>query len=99
MHPNASRRVPVALDVIPFSAPPGDLAWVCCPRCGKSLELQQPIIDEPDRLLGVCKECERWVLIELGVDCPEATMVLLPERGWGLTVPLTYDKDGQSTSE
>jgi hypothetical protein len=84
MHPNAPRRVPAVLDVIPFSAPEGDLAWVRCADCRKSLELSQPDGDFPERLLGVCTSCRRWALVELAADEAEAVMVLLPEGGWGL---------------
>ena len=85
MHPNATRRVPAVLHVIPFSLPPGDLAWVRCTTCSTSLDLHQPANDFPDRLLGVCKSCGRWSLIELVSDKPEAVMILLPEGGWALT--------------
>jgi hypothetical protein len=84
MHPNAPRHVPAVLDVIPFSAPSGELAWVHCIKCNTSLDLLQPATDFPDRLLGVCKSCGRWALIELVPDEPEAVMILLPEGGWAL---------------
>jgi hypothetical protein len=84
MHPNAPRRVPAVLDVIPFPAPPGDLAWFRCADCSTSLELHQPDNEFPDRLLGVCKSCRRWTLIELAPDGPGAVMALLPEGGWAL---------------
>jgi hypothetical protein len=84
MHPNAPRRVLTVLDVILFSAPQGDLAWVRCANCRKSLDLSQPDGDFPERLLGVCTSCRRWALIELAADETDGVMILLPEGGWGL---------------
>ena len=84
MHPNAPRRVPTALDVIPFSTPSGDLAWVRCIKCSESLDLHQPESDFPDRLLGVCKSCRCWLLVELVPNKPEAVLILLPDGEWVL---------------
>ena len=38
-----------------------------CPSCGDLLTLHQPEADQPDELLGVCRECNGWHLIVPGV--------------------------------
>jgi len=93
MHPNSPLRVPAVLDVYPFSEPPGDLAWVRCVNCSESLTLHQPDLDSPDQLLGVCGACKRWVLIELVPDQPEAVMVPLPKKGWGVAASKSLQLD------
>ncbi len=37
-----------------------------CPDCGNPLDLHQPDPFSPDRILGVCPNCGRWVLIDVG---------------------------------
>jgi hypothetical protein len=39
-----------------------------CPRCRQSLELHQPDVELPDRLLGTCFHCRTWALLEVGVE-------------------------------
>lgn len=70
-------RVPITPDSIP------DLS---CPACGGPIDLLQPDITQPDRLLGVCLECETWTLITIPPDGQEVLLALLP-RGdvlWSL---------------
>ncbi|MDX2037991.1 MAG: zinc ribbon domain-containing protein [Isosphaeraceae bacterium] len=35
-----------------------------CPCCGGELDLHQPDIDSPHRMLGTCGHCAQWVVIE-----------------------------------
>jgi hypothetical protein len=76
------RRVPVALDVIPFASPDGSLAWVECLDCREPLGLHQPDDHCPDRLLGICEACRRWFLLLMSPEESLATMVILPEAEW-----------------
>ena len=82
-HPKAPPRTVVAnLDIIPFAAPPGALAWVACAACSEPLGLHQPDPQAPDRLLGICQACNGWFLIEMLPEPAEAMMILLPKSDW-----------------
>jgi hypothetical protein len=48
-----------------------------CPRCCVPLALDQPDVDRPDRMLGVCYECEAWYLLDLTAEL----MAELPDLG------------------
>jgi hypothetical protein len=56
-----------------------------CLRCGGPLELHQPVIEEPDRLIGICLECRgvrsSWHVIDLppSGESGGAVIVLLPD--------------------
>ena len=39
-----------------------------CSRCLQEMELHQPDVDQPDRLLGICPECGDWVMIDYESD-------------------------------
>ena len=34
-----------------------------CPGCGGDIELHQPDIELPNRLLGTCQDCKTWYLL------------------------------------
>lgn len=57
-----------------------------CMSCVCSLELHQPDPRFPDRLLGVCPDCQRWHILDLIPDEDEAVMVSLPETGLFLKI-------------
>jgi hypothetical protein len=68
--------VQVTLGLAPLLASRGTgPRFVGCPRCGHFLTLHQPVMDEPDRTIGTCDDCEGWFLIgdKAGV------MILLPD--------------------
>lgn len=35
-----------------------------CPGCGSALDLHQPDIELPERLLGVCESCKGWYVLD-----------------------------------
>jgi hypothetical protein len=61
----------VALDLTRFD----DLSRVRCSRCQSSLDLHQPDVERPERLLGMCEDCRSWFL--MAID--EGFMIRLPE--------------------
>ena len=42
--------------------------FVECPTCRTPLELHQPDIEQPDRLLGICRNCHGWALVQSEPD-------------------------------
>jgi hypothetical protein len=40
-----------------------DLSRIACPSCGKRLNLHQPDVHLPDRMLGTCSKCQQWYVI------------------------------------
>jgi hypothetical protein len=82
MFSQAPRRVVAQLDVIPFvfESPPGELDWVLCNQCRARLDICQPDIQSPARLLGICSGCLRWYLILMEPGLTSALMVQMPEN-------------------
>jgi hypothetical protein len=48
-----------------------------CPSCRTPLLLHQPDISVPDRMLGICCDCQDWYLM----DNLAGTMAMLPDLG------------------
>lgn len=68
-----------ALQVLQLSAAAGDPRE--CQTCRVPLDLHQLDDDTPDRLLGVCPECERVVLLfETSDGWTAAVALVLPDR-------------------
>jgi hypothetical protein len=78
MSRNGRRSVSVALDLIHFSISPDDLDRLCCLHCRSVLSLHQPDEGFSERILGVCRTCKYWFLVDLVPGKAEAVMVLLP---------------------
>jgi hypothetical protein len=38
---------------------------VPCPQCGFGLDLHQPDLDNPDRLIGICPDSGAWYQVRL----------------------------------
>lgn len=62
------------------STDPEQLANASCPRCQAPLEIHQPSIQSPHRLLLTCTLCDGWYYLEVDPDSPMATMVYWPEQ-------------------
>lgn len=62
------------------SADPDRLANMPCARCEALLEVHQPSIQSPHRLLATCTLCDAWYYLETDIDTGVATMVFLPEQ-------------------
>lgn len=62
------------------STDPEQLANMSCPRCQAWLDIHQPSITSPHRLLATCTQCDAWYYLEAEPDTGLATMVYLPER-------------------
>ena len=77
-----SRTAPVPLTMLRFSISPEQVDDGCCLTCNVYLELHQPDIDSPDRVIGICERCGRWYLIDMEPGTDDAVMVLLPELGY-----------------
>jgi hypothetical protein len=82
MPPRKPRSVAMNMDVISFTAIPGDLDWIHCPNCDGQVVLHQPDQQAPHRFLGFCEACKGWYLILVEAEITEAMMVVLPETGW-----------------
>jgi len=77
--PKETHEVLIELTMHRFSTAPGDIDEGCCLACDKYLDLHQPDVGSPDRLVGICEQCGRWYLIDVTPETDEAVMVLLPE--------------------
>jgi hypothetical protein len=63
----------LATSLIPFEPIHlGAIEGVECASCQGFVDVHQPDVDRPDRLLGACPECGAWYLIdhEAGVMLP-----------------------------
>jgi hypothetical protein len=55
------------------------LSQIACMSCDIKLDLHQPNLACPDRLLGICEGCQRWYIVDLVPGEEEAVMVLVPD--------------------
>jgi len=80
MPPKRTATVMARLDVLPFATPAEDLTWVRCVHCKSPLDLLQPEVQFPERLLGICEECSSWYFIQLVLERSEVIMLQIPEQ-------------------
>src|SRR5690242_3353116 len=88
-----ARTTAFPLTIHPFSRLPEDLDDGGCLACGASLELHQPDIDSPDRMVGICTKCGCWYLLDTIAGTDEAVMVGLPD-GEALRKALVSHRQG-----
>ena len=60
--------------------PQGWPARVRCGGCSQELEIHQPDHRQPDRLLGTCEACGRWVMLNNDPKEGHLVTVTLPEK-------------------
>ena len=85
MFPMTSRSVSVVLGL--FRIPSLSKGGVRCPDCKGALDLHQPDERNPDRLLGVCKRCSDWFLMDMRPDQTAWMVVPLPDAAFFRDVP------------
>ena len=73
------QKISANLDLLRFPKPVDELPDTLCLKCASPLFLSQPDPDLPDRLIGVCRECKHWFLIDLIPDLGEGIISTLPE--------------------
>ncbi len=88
------RKILADLDVLRFPTATPESTGVICLRCSCPLSLLQPDLDLPDRLLGVCRQCKHWFLVELLADRSEAIILALPENQVIQELSLTAPEKG-----
>ncbi len=68
---------------------PDSTSDLSCPDCGGPLDVMQPDVTQPERLLGVCLECKTWALIAVPPHGEEVLLALLPHDDslWALESP------------
>jgi hypothetical protein len=66
----------LAMEFSRLGAAPHDPAGYQCLRCQSILTIHQPDVDLPDRLLGTCRECRCWFLVNAG----SGILVRLPDQ-------------------
>jgi hypothetical protein len=71
--------VPVAPDFVKSSLELGD--DLACPVCQTSLEIHQPDLDMPERLLGSCPSCRNWTIVDIRCD-GQMALTALPHPEW-----------------
>ncbi len=82
MSPNRPKTATVTLHLIHFSEHSDLLAGIRCLACQRLLEMHQPDVGFPERMLGICPACKSWYLMDLVQDEPEAVMVTLPDGNY-----------------
>jgi hypothetical protein len=96
-----AETVAVSLTIRRFSSLPEDLDDGGCLACKVSLDLYQPDIKSPDRIVGVCIKCGSLYLLDSIPGTDEAVMVLLPDgeslrKAGGANQPVCPDGDGSA---
>jgi hypothetical protein len=77
--PRDIRAIAAALTMVRFSTLPENHDEGRCFVCDGPLDLHQPDIRSPERVIGVCELCGNWYLIVLIPGTDEAVMVALPD--------------------
>lgn len=73
------KKATTNLDVLRFPKPIAELGEMNCPYCSGPLLMSQPDLDSPERLLGVCRLCSHWFLLDLIPNLDEGILSKLPE--------------------
>lgn len=50
-----------------------------CPKCRRALDVHQPDIGRPERLLGTCEACGGWYFVVHVPEEDEAVVLALPD--------------------
>lgn len=81
MNPQRTVAVPLVVAAVPLDIARGES--VGCLSCGQPLELHQPSIGDPDRLIGIChgRRCQErqavWHLIDVSAVGDGLTAMVL----------------------
>jgi hypothetical protein len=75
------RSISLPLSINRFRAKDGDIPRLRCQRCTIPLQIHQPDLETPDRLLGTCPGCHQWCFIESHSEQGWAAIALLPAEG------------------
>ena len=67
-----------------------------CPSCGRPMQLHQPEIGMPERMLWTCGLCGDWFLMDVCPGGHEAVLVSLPDGGY-FTGPVGRSCLGESS--
>ena len=94
MTPHLPVKALVSLAMARFPTLCDNLSQILCMSCATSLDLHQPNAGFPDRLLGICPECQRWHILDLMPDEDEAVIVSVPEAGLFLKIGGPLDGHG-----
>jgi hypothetical protein len=78
-HDNPIKKISANLDVLRFPATDERPVRAHCLNCSLPLSLSQPDVHSPDRLLGVCPQCNRWFFIHLLLEQTEGLLWRLPD--------------------
>jgi hypothetical protein len=73
-----SRTILIPVEVRHFHLIAVDPLFLRCFACDLSLELHQPLAEEPESLLGTCRHCRAWYAINRPLEESEVVMVHLP---------------------
>jgi hypothetical protein len=86
MSPHFPVKASVSLPITYVRTRCDDVHQFLCMCCDGGLNLHQPDPRFPDRLLGVCTNCQRWHILDMIPDKHEAVIVSLPEAGHFLKI-------------
>ncbi len=73
------KRVRITLSVSRQEYRPEAPLEVGCADCGASLEVHQPDMSLPERLLGTCEQCGAWYLVVCRASRLDVVIMRMPE--------------------
>jgi len=59
---------------------PDSPLMVACVDCKSGLDVHQPDMAQPERLLGTCEQCGAWYLLACRADRRDMVVMRLPEE-------------------
>ena len=69
----------LTMRMVRFSTLPENYDEGRCLVCDGTLDLHQPDVRSPERVIGVCEVCGNWYMIDLIPGTEEAVMASLPD--------------------
>jgi hypothetical protein len=78
MHPLFPHQLSISWNVTVLEVSHDGLVSPCCHKCGTQLDIHQPDEGSPDHLLGTCRDCGSWHMIEMAPGRREALLFDMP---------------------
>jgi hypothetical protein len=73
------RKTPVQISVSVVAGGKDHAPPLTCSSCGSEMSIDQPNVDDPDRLLQTCDECGLWFMVDRDPQTGWLAITQLPE--------------------
>jgi hypothetical protein len=78
MHRRSPHQISISWEVTTLEVAAGGFLSFDCQECQTTLDIHQPDEEHPSQLLGTCRSCGAWHLVEIASDGSEAMLLKVP---------------------